>query len=126
MKYSVFDWNGGAGKWYIHFEDTAEHRLGTRPTQATFSDEGGKGHKLEDLLPEVPASAHYVGRSDQPRGRIARLSGSMKLAVNTREGLSDDNPLVSSPWLTLGLWTGAVYLAYKGATWLGLMAAKVK
>lgn len=124
MKYSVFDWNGGTGKRYLIFDDANEHKLGVRPQAATFGDANGRGYKLEDLLPEVPATAHYVGRSDHPQGRIARLSGTMKLEIN--RSLGESNPLVSSPWLTLGLWTGAVYLSYKAATWLGLAAAKVK
>lgn len=187
MIYSTFDWNSGL---YYYFEGPGEG-LGVRPVGKDHNDAAGKGHKLEDLLPVIPAGSKHIGRGPSPRGRVAMLHPSLRAQLATTggagneairqitgfggndsygaadfadsegvgEGVAADdavswwptystceeaypvagysdfaadiqslaaqpqvtgNPLVDSPWLTLGLWAGAVY----GLYWLAAQAGR--
>lgn len=148
MIYSVFDWNAGR---YAYFDGPGE-RLGVRPApRAILNDGNGRGHKLEDVLPTVPVGSTPAGTGTEAKGRIAVLSpplraqygdqaadrGGYGYGGGTLGGFGDEaadglpgasatgNPLVDSPWLTLGLWAGAVLLGYKIANWLGKRVAGV-
>ncbi len=147
MIYSVFDWNSGQ----YHYFDGPGEKLGVRPApRAVLNDLNGRGHKLEDVLPVVPTGSVPAGSGVEPRGRIAVLSTALRAQYGDQAadrggygygggtlggfgadeeapaGLSaSGNPLVDSPWLTLGLWAGAVLLGYKIANWLGKRVAGV-
>ena len=147
MIYSVFDWNAGQ---YAYFDGPGE-KLGVRPApRVVLNDAGGRGHKLEDVLPTVPAGAAPAGTGTTPKGRIAVLGTALRAQYGDQaadrggygeaaggdftgfgddgeasSGLPSGNPLVDSPWLTLGLWAGAVLLGYKVANWLGKRVAGV-
>lgn len=74
MIYSVFDWNSGL---YQYLEGPGEG-LGVRPVGKEVNDPQGKGYKLEELLPTVPAGARPMGRGPTPKGRIAMLTPQLR------------------------------------------------
>lgn len=118
MIYSVFDWNNdtGAKGHYVYFEGPGEG-LGVRPKpRKVFGD--NLGHKLEELLPEVPANSKLVGRGEHPKGRIAVLNASL------RASLGDENPVVTHPWASLLGWAGLVIGGFMMARWLGQRAVR--
>lgn len=112
MIWSVFDWHIGQYRYY----DGPGEGLGVRPEGVRINDDAGH-HRLEDVLPRVPAGSKRVGEGDEPRGRIA---------VAAAEGGFGDaaNPLATSPWLTLGLWAAGVWVAYRLSEWIGKQAEK--
>jgi hypothetical protein len=86
------------------------------------------GVPVESVMPVVPASARRVGSGSIAKGRVAVLPSEVMSPrgekkggpMDTASGLGaygetglEDNPLVHSPWLTLGLWFGAFILGYK-------------
>jgi len=83
--YSVFNW--GTGR-YRYYEGDGEG-LGVRPRpRVVANDPGGKGRRLEDLLPVLPANARSIGEGDEPRGRLA-VVGDGTLAL---DGISVSSP----------------------------------
>lgn len=139
MMYSVFDWERGL---YHYFEAPGD-KLGVRPKpSASVNDENGKGHQLEKLLPVLPKDAHATGTGREAKGRVVAFSDAVRNAMNkeptplavqtssvsTLLGLNADpsssNPLVSSPWLTLGLWVGAVLVGFRAANGFGKWLAR--
>lgn len=136
---SVFDWNSGL---YHYFEGVGEG-LGVRPQGKEINDPNGRGHKIEELLPVIPVGSRHVGRGEEARGRVAMLNPEMREQlkdvggdggeavrnfVGFNDGFGDDtgNPIVDSPWLTLGLWMGAVYGLYQLAVAAGRHVAGTK
>jgi hypothetical protein len=123
MIYSVFDWNndplpgGTPGKGhYVYFEGPGEG-LGVRPkAKRIYGD--NLGHKLEDLLPELPAGSRQVGRGENPKGRIAVLNSAL------RAELGEVNPVVQAPWTTVLIWAGVTMGGFYLASWLGKKAAR--
>lgn len=127
MIYSVFDWRVGRYRYY----EGAGEGLGVRPQGVKINDDAGH-HQLEDVLPRVPAGAQIIGEGDEPRGRIAvlpNMPGRSDAAGSTINGFGDfaadpNNPLVKSPWLTLGLWAASVWVAFRVAEWVGKQAER--
>lgn len=118
MIYSVFDWNKDSEQkgHYVYFEGNGEG-LGVRPKpKQVWAD--NRGHKLEELLPEVPAGSKMVGRGEHPKGRIAVLNASL------RASLGEENPVVTHPWLTLAGWAGVIVGGFYVARWLGQRAVR--
>lgn len=132
MVYSVFNWRTGR---YRYYEGDGEG-LGVRPQpRVTPNDPGGKGHRLEDLMPVLPAAARPIGDGAEPRGRLAttgdgnvELSSGPVYGASVADGFGDtaSNPLLTSPWLTLGVWAGVMWAGFKFATWAGQQIAGVK
>jgi hypothetical protein len=134
MIYSVFDWEQGL---YHYFQGPGEG-LGNRPVASkVFNDGNGKGHKLEDVLPLVPPNSQAAGTGSTPKGRIAVLNRELRQSINgksngpatTVSGFGaelpvSDNPLISSPLLTVGLWAAASMIGYRLAVKLGKWAEK--
>jgi hypothetical protein len=120
MIYSVFNWNTGRYRYY----DGPGEGLGVRPQGQVLNDERGH-HQMEALLPLVPHGSVPAGEGDEPRGRIATTGNEPGAASgggsggSLISGFGDSNPLVSAPWLTLGLWAGVMLLALKAAGWIG-------
>jgi len=110
MIYSVFDWNGKKDH-YVYFEGDGEG-LGIRPKAKKIFDDN-KGHKLEDLLPELPAGSKLIGHGEHPKGRIAVLN------TELRASLGEENPVVTHPWLSLLGWAGVIFGGFYVAKWLG-------
>lgn len=86
MIYSVFDWNSGL---YQYLEAPGEG-LGVRPVGKEVNDPHGKGHKLEELLPTVPANARPMGRGPSPKGRIAMLTDQLRNELASTGGNGDE------------------------------------
>lgn len=127
MIYSVFNWDS---RQYHYFDGPGE-QLGQRPSPRTTANDG-RGHQLEDLLPVVPAGSRPVGTGVNARGRVATMEGLSAAgdvpsyeAPASQWGFSGvgadapSNPLLTSPWLTLGLWCGAVWVGYRIAGMIG-------
>ena len=115
MLYSVFDWNT---KRYRYYEGLGD-KFGERPKPVrVFGDD--KSHQLEVALSTVPSSAKPVGEGQEPKGRIAVMSNWQMSGLGD-SGVDEtlNNPLITHPWRTLVLWTGALYLASKAAFWAG-------
>lgn len=115
MIYSVFDWNGKTDH-YVYFEGDGEG-LGIRPKAKKIFDDN-RGHKLEELLPELPSDSKLIGRGEHPKGRIAVLNTVL------REELGEENPIVIHPWLSLLGWVGVVFGGFYVARWLGQQASR--
>lgn len=118
MIYSVFDWNSDPSTQghYVYFEGPGED-LGIRPkARSVFSDDQGKGHKLEDMLPVVPVGSKPVGRGEEPRGRIAVLNDELRGELGDP---ATSNPVVEHPWLSVFGWGLTVFGGWYFARWLG-------
>jgi len=106
MLYSVFNWDK---RVYDVFEAPGE-QLGERPKSHVKG--GGiksDGRQPETLLPVVPSNAKPKGSSKFAKGRIAVFGPSSSLGEDAKV----DSPLVHSPWLTLGVTVGVVYVGFK-------------
>jgi len=117
-------WNWSTGK-FDYFEADGD-QLGNRPTSRVVLNQPKSSHgvPVEAVLPVVPAGAHQVGSGTQAKGRVAVLSSEVMSPKGQSGGIVDasmglgafgleGNPLVNSPWLTLGLWMGAFFLGMK-------------
>jgi hypothetical protein len=116
MIYSVFDWNREPNQvgHYVYFEGPGES-LGIRPKpKKVYND--NRGHKLEELLPELPPGSKMLGRGKVPQGRIAILNSELRRQLG-------DNPVEERPWLTLLGWLGVLVGGIATANWLGKKAA---
>lgn len=123
MIYSHFNWGKGRFDYY----NAPGDQLGNRPKMRLVLNEPRSKHgvPVESVLPIVPAGAQRVGSGKAAKGRIAVLPsevmsprGEKGGAMDTASGLGgfeglEDNPLIHSPWLTLGLWFGAFIVGYK-------------
>jgi hypothetical protein len=124
MIYSVFNWDSGSYDYYNGSGD----KLGNRPKarQVLNKPNAKHGVPVEAVLPVLPAGSARIGSGKQARGRIAILPGQVMSpagkrggAMDTASGLGDfggdlsENPLVDSPWLTLGIWFGAFFVGLK-------------
>lgn len=109
MIYSVFNWNA---REYDLFEGPGE-QLGQRP--ASRVNGGGPdspGVQLEAAMPVLPSSARRVGRSVEPKGRVALHHSSPAVGLGAYD-TPQQSPLVHSPWLTLGVIVGGAIAAYR-------------
>lgn len=116
MIYSVFDWNREPNQngHYVYFEGPGES-LGIRPkAKKIYHDK--LGHKIEELLPELPSGSRMLGRGKVPQGRIAILNSELRWQLG-------DNPIEDYPWLTLLGWLGVVVGGIYLGSWLGKKAA---
>jgi len=115
MIYSIFSWKEGL---YRYYKGTGEEP-GVRPKpKIKINAPNGNGVQLEALLPVLPANAQYIGKGQEPKGRIAVLSkDAVAPALGYTFGTGRENPLYHSPWLTLGLWTGGMLVAWKLVHW---------
>ena len=120
MIYSHFNWDAGKFDYYEGNGD----QLGNRPKARKVINQPNSQHgvPVEAVMPVIPAGARRVGSGAQAKGRIAVLSnevmspnGKSGGALDSASGLGglEDNPLVDSPWLTLGLWFGAFFAGFK-------------
>jgi len=120
MIYSHFNWNAGRFDYY----DGPGDQMGNRPKARNVLNEPNSRHgvPVESVMPIVPSGARKVGSGMQAKGRIAVLPGEVMSPrgqkggrMDTASGLGglEDNPLVHSPWLTLGLWFGAFLVGYR-------------
>lgn len=121
MIYSHFNWNSGKFDYYEGRGD----QLGNRPkARKVLNQQNSKfGVPVEAVMPVVPAGAARVGSGTQAKGRIAVMASEVMSpagkpggAMDSASGLGgalEDNPLVASPWLTLGLWFGAFIGGFK-------------
>ena len=106
MIYSVFSWKDGL---YHYYKGPGEER-GNRPKpRVKVNAPNGNGVQLEALLPVLPANAIHTGQGTQPQGRIA-IPSTEVAPLNTFTGTGRQNPFYHSPWLTLTLWVGGLYL----------------
>jgi hypothetical protein len=124
MIYSHFNWASGRFDYY----DGPGDQLGNRPKYRNVLNEPNSKHgvPVESVLPIVPAGARRVGSGKVAKGRIAVLPGEVMSPrgekkggpMDTASGLGglEDNPLIHSPWLTLGLWFGAFIVGYRVIT----------
>jgi len=55
---------------------------------------------------------------------LVGLSGFEDFAADIAAVPPTGNPLLDSPWWTLGLWAGTVIVLYKVATWAGQYVAR--
>jgi len=117
-------WNWSTGK-FDYFEADGD-QLGNRPKSRLVLNQPKSSHgvPVEAVLPIVPSGARSVGSGTQARGRVAVLSDEVMSPKGKSGGVIDasmglgsfgleDNPLINSPWLTLGLWMGAFFLGAK-------------
>lgn len=125
MIYSRFNWDAGK---FDYFEGPGD-QLGNRPKQRLVLNQPNSKHgvPVEAVMPIVPAGSRKVGSGSQAKGRIAVMqnevmspSGQAGGAMDSASGLGgfgadplESNPLVHSPWLTLGLWFGAFVIGFK-------------
>lgn len=109
MQFSVWNWEKKA---YDVFEGPGE-KLGQRPQPRRRGlGPNSDGQYLESLLPVLPATAKLVETRTTPVGRIAihHTSSAVSLDAYTDP---KESPLVSRPWLTMGVLFGSVYAAYR-------------
>ena len=126
MIFSRFNWNAGK---FDYFEASGD-MLGNRPKNRLVLNQPNSKHgvPVEAVMPILPAGARRVGSGSQAKGRIAVMpnevmspAGKGGGAMDAASGLGgfgvdvdlEGNPLVSSPWLTLGLWFGAFVVGFK-------------
>lgn len=124
MIYSRFNWDAGKFDYYEGPGD----QLGNRPKQRKVLNQPNSKHgvPVESVMPVIPPRARRVGSGNQAKGRIAVLPGEVMSPrgegggmIDASLGLGDfgedleSNPLVQSPWMTLGLWFGAFMIGYK-------------
>lgn len=122
MIYSHFNWESGKFDYY----NAPGDQLGNRPKYRNVLNEPKSKHgvPVESVMPVIPSGAQRVGSGKVAKGRIAVLSsevmsprGQKGGVMDTASGLGglglEDNPLIHSPWLTLGLWLGAFVIGYK-------------
>jgi hypothetical protein len=129
MIYSHFNWGSGRFDYY----NAPGDQMGNRPKHRIVLNEPNSKHgvPVESLVPVIPSGARRVGSGKQAKGRIAVLPNEVMSprgekkggAMDTASGLGgfeglEDNPLIHSPWLTLGLWFGAFMLGYKVVTYV--------
>lgn len=126
MTYSRWNWNTGKFDYY----EAEGDQLGNRPRSRVVLNQPKSTHgvPVEAVLPIVPAGARQTGSGTVARGRVAVLSSEVMSPQGQSGGVVDasmglgfggvglgleDNPLMNSPWLTLGLWMGAFFLGAK-------------
>jgi len=121
MIYSRFNWNTAKFDYY----EAGGDQLGNRPKSRVVINQPNSKHGVpaESVLPVIPAGARKAGSGTHAKGRIAVMSNEVMSprgggggAMDSASGLGgalEDNPLVHSPWLTLGLWFGAFIVGYK-------------
>lgn len=139
MIYSVFDWERGL---YHYFEGPGE-KLGIRPKPRRENSDS-RGQQLETLLPVIPPGSTRAGTGPEARGRVAvfddatrsRLNAEGATPVSTSNesissliglggfGAAPDNPLVKSPWVTVGVWLAVTWYGFKLADRFGQWVAK--
>lgn len=124
MIYSHWNWNGGRFDYY----EASGDQLGNRPKQRLVLNQPNSNHgvPVEAVMPVIPAGARRAGSGKQAKGRIAVMKSEVMSPAGQRGGAMDsasglggfdggleDNPLIHSPWLTLGLWFGAFMVGFK-------------
>lgn len=122
MIYSRWNWNTAK---FDYFEADGD-QLGNRPKSRVVLNQPKSSHgvPVEAVLPIVPAGARQLGSGTQAKGRVAVLANEVMSPKGQSGGVVDasmglgafgleDNPLVNSPWLTLGLWMGAFFIGVK-------------
>lgn len=123
MIYSVFNWDKGGYDYY----NASGDKFGNRPkARKVINQPNAKnGVPVESVIPLLPAGAVKSGSGNVAKGRIAILpnqsmspNGQPGGALDPASGLGgfgalDENPLVNSPWVTLGLWVGAFLVGMK-------------
>jgi hypothetical protein len=144
MFYSAWDWNK---LQYNYFEGSGD-LPGTRPQIVKVNEPTARaGRQIETLMPKLPSNAKAAGSGKVAKGRI--VASAKDLAVSTsgsdlspglqgfgygfgvdsvpvdttgqKESISKEelSPLLVSPWKTLGMWFGVVWLSMKVAFWVG-------
>jgi len=123
MIYSVFNWNSARFDYF----DAPGDKFGNRPKSRLILNQPNSTHgvPIEALAPIVPAGARRAGSGTAAKGRVAVMANQVMSPAGKAGGalapglglggLGDleDNPLISSPWLTLGLWFGAFVVGFK-------------
>jgi hypothetical protein len=120
MIYSHFNWGSGRFDYYSAPGD----QMGNRPKYRNVLNESNSKHgvPVESVMPIISSGAQRIGSGMVAKGRIAvkpneviSPRGEKGGPMDTASGLGglEDNPLIHSPWLTLGLWFGAFIIGYK-------------
>lgn len=115
MIYSVFSWSDGLYHYYESPASELSH-FGVRPVPVKrINQPRGSGHKLEDLLPAVPAGSKPAGVGSTARGRVAVLE-------RAGGGLGDDAVGQGLNWWVIAAAAGFLFVSYHVAIVVGKRA----